>query len=117
VKRIFDIALGEIAPMSRACAVDRPKAVQQFAGVFGTALHCSTHVVFASGMPAKRAVFRRARVGCQARNCFRIFQQPIVVPDLILWTIAFGLFESFTLRMIVASQRRVGIRKIVTQAT
>ena len=28
VKRIVDIALGEIAPMSRACTIDRPIAVQ-----------------------------------------------------------------------------------------
>ena len=60
--------LGEIAPMSRACAVDRPKAVQQFAGVFVTALHCSSHVVFASGMPAKRAVFTCAHRRCQGAN-------------------------------------------------
>jgi hypothetical protein len=57
----FRYRLGEIAPMSRACAVDRSNAVQQFAEVFKTALHCSSHVVFASGMPAKRAVFTSAR--------------------------------------------------------
>ncbi len=72
VKRIVDIALGEIAPMSRACTIDRPIAVQQLAEVFKTALHCSTHVVPASGTPAERAVFTSARSQCQARLCFRI---------------------------------------------
>jgi hypothetical protein len=66
----FRYRLGEIAPMSRACAVDRSNAVQQFAEVFKTALHCSSHVVFASGMPAKRAVFTSARCRCQARVVF-----------------------------------------------
>ncbi|MHC2463051.1 hypothetical protein ACVIHD_002063 [Bradyrhizobium embrapense] len=65
VRRTVDLALCEIAPMSRAHAVDRPEAVRQSAEFFKSVMHHRAHVRSRTAVLAKVAGHTPRHGRCQ----------------------------------------------------
>src|SRR5262249_23103629 len=57
-ERTIDFALSEIAPLSHACAIDRPQAVRQSGKFFQPVLHRVTHVLSRTECPRRLGQIR-----------------------------------------------------------